>query len=903
MGINATRRQFLAATSSGIALSISVLPHLNFGSNAHAADMAPPADWQAGPGKARFRIDGLRKVTGQKIYARDFRAWDMDGWPQEEDVVLVIRTPFANRELIGLDLDPLPDDLKPKRVVTGADLVRDKIAIAEVDFPAGNYLVEPGKVPNYLGQAVALLYYNDYHTMDRARRAIRSLHNKGIVAGPEEPNREDTFYEPETSVIHAVSRGRQIFSQVDGGPVRPQKLETDRDKEAMARVDYIRERLDNPTSVGWSVLRRVYTTQTVDPMFMEPESGLGWLDRDSGTLHMMIGTQSPSYDVNSAGEIFSDPDCPLGVKAVNLFAAYPGGGFGGRDTSTLCLFLALAAAYGDRPIRIAYDRFEQFQSGVKRHAAHIDLTLAVDDEGLLQAVRNHIYLNGGGRRNVSTYVAQVSALDGAGAYDIPLADIWSRARRTRAPIAGSMRGFGTVQSLFAMESMIDELAVENGLDPIDLRLRNVLAPDQEIVTGAPHAPPGLRDMCVHASQHSLWLERDQKKQAFANGDAAYGVGFALGMKNYGTGADAALDEVAIDADGTITVTTNVIDMGTGTATTLAISTAKFLGANATEVKTGMLAPFEALELEGSFELHPENPRWTPLVHESTKAASTSSKWVHGVHMACQVLLETGLLPAARDFWGATSAGVGIADVSWQDGALSASGLDPIPLATLAKHAHDNGHVVSAMIHAFYSGRWIEADYTVGDETFRWQIDALSILRGGQADRDLIDRQNPKLFTVESIWEGNGQNFGASACLAAVKVERKTGTVTLLDAVHYIGPGTVLQEDLMEGQLDGCFAMGVGQALLEYLPTYEEGAGNGRWNLNRYHVPLAGDVALHNVEKVILPPESDDAPARGIAEVAMVAVAPAIANAVTHATGVRFYDLPITADKVREAWRG
>jgi CO/xanthine dehydrogenase Mo-binding subunit len=92
-------------------------------------------------------------------------------------------------------------------------------------------------------------------------------------------------------------------------------------------------------------------------------------------------------------------------------------------------------------------------------------------------------------------------------------------------------------------------------------------------------------------------------------------------------------------------------------------------------------------------------------------------------------------------------------------------------------------------------------------------------------------------------------------------------------------------------------------LLEDLPAYEDGAGNGIWNLHRYHVPLSGDVALGRVERVILPPDSDDAPARGIAEVGMIPVPPAIGNAVAHATGVRFRRLPITAEAVRAAWRG
>jgi CO/xanthine dehydrogenase Mo-binding subunit len=277
--------------------------------------------------------------------------------------------------------------------------------------------------------------------------------------------------------------------------------------------------------------------------------------------------------------------------------------------------------------------------------------------------------------------------------------------------------------------------------------------------------------------------------------------------------------------------------------------------------------------------------------------------VHGVEQASSVLLATGLLPAARDLWGASAGDIKVADVSWENGALTAKGREPIPLAALARQAHDKGHIVSAMIHAFYSGRWCEADYTVGDDTFRWKIDALSVLRGGKAARELIDSKNPNLLTVESVWEGNGQNFGATACLTAVKVDRRTGEIRLDEAVHFIGPGKILQRDLVEGQLEGAFAMGVGQALLEDLPPYEGGAGDGIWNLHRYHVPLMRDVALGKVEYVILPPESDDAPARGIAELGQIPVPPAIANAVAHATGVRFRHLPITAEDVRIAWRG
>jgi len=905
--LKTTRREFIAATIGGVALTISPLSVFSkqTGSNtAHATSLSPDKDWQDGPGQARFRIDGHQKVTGRKIYARDFRARDLEGWPDVEDVAMVVRVPSVNRVFKGIDISRLPANLLPKAIITASDLANDFVGIAKSDFPAGKYLIAPGNIPDYFGQAAGLIFFDDYFTMDRARRAIRSDPTQGLSLGDEVAPRGESYFEPETSIIHARSDGnRDLFSQVAGGPVRPQEAKTKRDIEAMGWVDKIREKLEASDDLGWTALSRSYETQMIDPMFMEPESGLAWLDRKDGTLHLLIGSQSPSYDATAALEIFSDPMSKLGVKKINFISAYPGGGFGGRDTSILCLFLAIAAAYSKRPVRLVYDRFEQFQAGMKRHPSRCDVKLAVDKDHKFQAIQNYIYLNGGGRRNVSGYVAQVAGLSGTGPYSIPLADIWSRALRTTAITAGSVRGFGALQSQFAVETMIDELAGEIGVDPIELRRKNVLQEGDEIDTGAVVAPPGLSTMCDLASAHPLWQERQRRRADTASSEYAHGVGFALAMKNYGTGADAVLDEVAIAPDGKISITTNVIDMGTGTATTLAIATANALGANATEVNTGIIAPFAALKLEEGFKMQPDNPRWTPLIFESTKASSTSSKWVHGVKQASAVLLATGLLPAGRELWGAASSDVQEADVKWVDGSLSAPGREPIALVDLARQAHAGGHVVSAMIHAFYSGRWIEADYAVGDETFRWQIDALSILRAGEADRQLIDRENPKLFTVESIWEGNGQNYGATGCLAAVKVNRESGEVFLDQAVLYIGPGKVLQQDLLEGQLDGCFAMGVGQTLLENLPTYEGGAGNGHWNLHRYHVPLSGDVALGRVEKVILPPESDDAPARGIAELGMLAVPPAISNAVSHATGVRFRRLPITAEDVRAAWRG
>jgi CO/xanthine dehydrogenase Mo-binding subunit len=104
--------------------------------------------------------------------------------------------------------------------------------------------------------------------------------------------------------------------------------------------------------------------------------------------------------------------------------------------------------------------------------------------------------------------------------------------------------------------------------------------------------------------------------------------------------------------------------------------------------------------------------------------------------------------------------------------------------------------------------------------------------------------------------------------------------------------------LVSGQVQGALAMGIGHALYEYLPLYEDGPGDGTWNWDRYHMPRALDVAVWNQTLEVLPARSAADPAKGIGEVLMIAVTPAVANAVAAATGKRFYELPLTPDKIR-----
>ena len=896
-----SRREFLKTTATSGA--VLILSQIDAVGSELVPSNAPPADgWQLKPGKARYRFDGLPKVTGKKIYARDFRAKDLPGWPAEEHYVHILRATFSDHIFDGIDLSGLSDELKPYKIITADDLQRDGIKVAKSNYPEGMYLATKGQTPDHLGQPVALLFFKSLWTMKAARAQLMFELNP-VRKGEKAALLKDYIYEPETSIIHIVKEGpepyeqRVKFAQTKGGPVNPEEPGK-RNAEAMLGIELIEKKLK---SEDWKILQDTYTTQLIDPMFMEPESGLAWLERDKNCLHLLIGSQSPQEDANTAAELFEGLAGSFNVHSVDFTSCYLGGGFGGRDTSIFCVYLSLAAAYAEMPVRILYDRYEQFQSGIKRHPAKMDITLAVDARGHFQAFKTNIVLNGGGRPNLSKYVAQVAGINATGPYDMPLADIWSKAIHTRSAGAGSMRGYGASQTAFAIESMVDEMAHAMNIDPIELRQRNILHEGWSVSTGAPTAPAGLKELLHKASSHNLWQNREELKKSHTSSEKSYGVGFALTMKNYGTGADAVFNAVSIDPAGQITITTHAVEMGNGSLTTFALATADILGANASYVKQGEIALFKKLQMVESFEPHPENPRWTPLLFMSSKAATTSSRWVHSVSQASQIIFDHGLFPSAQAIWGQKASNLNPKMVKWRDGYLIAAGFKPLSLRELAEKTHADGRITGVINHAFFSAKWISADYTINNKTFRYPIDGLAIQRGADKDFVIVERRNADPVTVDSIWQGNGQSFGASACLVAVDVDRRTGEVKVVGGAHFLAPGRILQLETVEGQMEGAFAMGVGHALLESLPAFEDGPTTGRWNLDRYHVALAGDVALGKIDKIILPPETPNAPARGIAEVVLNPVTPAVANAVAHATGVRFKNLPITPDKVREAF--
>ena len=192
--------------------------------------------------------------------------------------------------------------------------------------------------------------------------------------------------------------------------------------------------------------------------------------------------------------------------------------------------------------------------------------------------------------------------------------------------------------------------------------------------------------------------------------------------------------------------------------------------------------------------------------------------------------------------------------------------------------------------------WSRARFLLDGEQYRAEIDALAVRKGtGKFAR--IDRVSVRFPPAVNNQSGNTYT---SMCgtLVRVEIERASGALRIAKAYSVFECGRALVPEVVMGQAQGGFAMGVGYTLLETLPPYEGGPGNGEWNLGQYVVARGSDLPLHDLEIEMLPPLTPDEPPKGMAEVVMVPVVPAILNAIFDATGRRFQSLPVTASLLK-----
>ena len=808
--------------------------------------------------------------------------------------------------------------MKPSAVVTAADLAQAGTRVPE--FYAGDLFCPLGKTPLYLGQPVALLIFETFDAFDQARLALRdgTFVKFGEETGPVMmPNYGAYRF---TRIAGPTPDAPDVYSPLQAGWVSPPASPNvalpvwtplaagtgTAYAKAATYGEQIRSELaaKNPALL---VLDREFETQSVDPMFLEPESGIAWYDTGRKSLELVLGVQSPYEAAEAIAFMLGKTRAPFKPARINGQFAYMGGGFGGRDHTPFPLYVALAAMFfPGRPVRLAQDRYQQFQSGIKRHAFKMHTRIGIDRaSGKIQAFAADHVLDGGGLANLSVQVATVGATAALGIYDVPKVDITTVALHSRGVTAGSMRGYGTLQTMTALEVLIDEAASALPLDPIEFRRRNALKTGGRTMTGNPYSvsvrTPEILDKL---EQHPIWRQRAEEKERGQRTGMIVGTGVACATKDYGTGADASLGRVEIDPEGRITIYCDHTEMGTAVGTALANRVALHIGGIADEVSVARIDTFGPLALVTSGDPYAmdqatqnaaqRNSRWVPAISTATTASIGAHVGTHSAAEAARVIFRFGLWPAALELWGIPPADPRAKQwetATWKDRQLNLPGLPPLALPALAAKAHARNFLTGAMTHSFSRWAWPQATFAIGGQPWTAEIDALAVRRGnGRFTR--IDRSNVKFPPTDNNRFGTSYT-SLTGTLVRVEIERATGTLRIAKAYSVLECGRALVPEVVRGQAQGGFAMGFGYALLESLPPYEGGPGNGQWNLGQYLIARGSDLPLGGLEIEMLPPVDAKEPPKGIAEVVMIPVVAALLNAIFDATGHRFRSLPVT----------
>jgi CO/xanthine dehydrogenase Mo-binding subunit len=307
-----------------------------------------------------------------------------------------------------------------------------------------------------------------------------------------------------------------------------------------------------------------FTTSWVHQGYLEPQVAMAELD-DDGILHLTSATQGTFYTRSEVAKLFG-----RSMASVRVTGATLGGGFGGK-TMVLEPLAAGATLALRRAVRVELTRLEDFRMTNPAPASILAVELGATRDGRLRGLRARILMETGGFSENS--VEGIAAILTIGPYHWDAHEVVAYGVETNRVATGAYRAPGAPQATFALEQLLDELAGRLGIDPIELRRRNLVAPDDEMADGTPWGGIGLDECLVRLSDHPLYRER----ASLPDGE---GIGLAAGAWPGGRQPASAI--CRLEADGRVTVVTGVVDIS-GTMTGFATIAAEGLGIAADDV--------------------------------------------------------------------------------------------------------------------------------------------------------------------------------------------------------------------------------------------------------------------------------------------------------------------------------
>ena len=524
----------------------------------------------------------------------------------------------------------------------------------------------------------------------------------------------------------------------------------------------------------------------------------------------------------------------LGIvpEAVRIIPTAVGGGFGTKLDLSVQPFVALAAWHLRRPVRMVYSRTESIRSTTKRHPARMHLRAGANRDGKIVALDFKADFNTGAYSSWGPTVAARVPVHASGPYFVPNYRALTRAVHTHLVPAGAFRGFGVPQAAIAQEQLYDELADRLAMDRLEFRILNALDGKTPTVTGQVLGEGvGIR-ACFEALR-PRWLAA-RKEAAEFNARAASALRRGVGVAGmwYGCG-------------NTSLPNPSTMRIGLKRDGRIALHQgAVDIGQGSATVVTQICADALGCPIE-RFDLVSGDTAITPDCGKTSASRQTfvsgKAAYMAGQALRKEILRMTDSCECAK--------------IIFESGRIEVQDGERRRIVALKELPLDsNGYVFTA------------------EATFDPPTSALD--ENGQGEPYAV--------------------FGFGAHLAEIEVDVELGTVKVLKITAAHDVGRAINPTLIEGQIEGGVAQGIGMALMEeFFP------GKGE-NLHDYLIPTAGDIPP--VESILIEDPSPVGPfgAKGIGEQAVIPTAPAVLNALHDAIGIRLRKIPATPDRVRAA---
>lgn len=742
------------------------------------------------------RVDALDKVTGQTRYGADLF---FEGMLYGK----VLRTPHPHARILNISTSRAQKLAGVKAVLTATDVPGNNEFGAVI---ANQQLLARERVL-YQGDGVAMVAAQ---TPQLAEQALELID----VEYEELPG----IFDPEKALAEGAP---QFHADSPGNVAAHHVLKKGDVQKGFAAADVI--------------LEREYETQFIEHAYLEPEATVAVPGVGPSKITVYGSIQNPfSCRKMLAGML------GMRLNEIRVIQSFMGGSFGGKDEVmyALCARAAILALVTGKPVKMVNTREESIRESYKRHPYKLKYKIGATREGKLTAMEIYIIADAGGYASQTPFVTWRSVVQATGPYEVPHVCTNVYGAYTNNCYTGAMRGFGSPQIIFAQESLMDELAEELGLEPLELRRRNGFRQGSVTATGQKleNHQVSLMEVLDKAVDQSDYVKKRQEYQ-HQMGRFRKGIGLACSFRGCSLGAegvDATGAMVSVQYDGSVYIYSGLTENGQGLQTIFSQITAEELGIDVSRVRF----------METDTALIPDGG--------PTVASRSTLMGGNAMRLAAKKVRETIL-----------GAVLGVLRASAQELAWGSNRI------------------------------WVKDD-PARSISFD---DAVEVARRrGELLTQIGWYKAPQVSWDEECGQGDAYFTYVYGCqVAEVEVDTETGYTKVLKITAAHDVGRAINPDTVLGQIYGGVAQGLGYALLEDLQQH-----NGiikAQNFDEYLLP--GTKDMPEIVPIIVENPDRYGPygAKTIGEPTLEMTAPAIVSAVAQASGRRVRELPLDLERV------